>query len=95
LALGCTVEELLARISSRELAEWMAYAELEPFGEERADLRAGIVASTIANVNRGKNRKAYKAVDFVPKFERKRRQSANEMLGFFKALEGKLNGNHR
>jgi hypothetical protein len=33
-----------------ELAEWAAYYQCEPFGEERADLRAGIVASVIANV---------------------------------------------
>jgi hypothetical protein len=26
--------------SSREVAEWRAYASIEPFGEERADLRA-------------------------------------------------------
>ena len=47
-----TVAELLSRTTSRELSEWMVYYELEPFGEERADLRAGIVASTVANVNR-------------------------------------------
>ena len=37
-----------------------------PFGDERADLQAGIVASTIANVNRGKNTSAYKPEDFMP-----------------------------
>jgi hypothetical protein len=44
-----TVGELLARISSAELTEWMAYDAIEPFGEERADLRAGIVAAVTAN----------------------------------------------
>lgn len=29
---GMTVSELLDRVSSRELTEWMVYAELEPFG---------------------------------------------------------------
>ena len=29
-----------------------------------------ITASTVANVNRGKNQKAYKVEDFMPKFER-------------------------
>ena len=47
-----TVAELGERMSSRELSEWMAYSTLEPFGEERADLRSGIVAATIANVHR-------------------------------------------
>lgn len=52
-----------------QFAEWMAYSTLEPWGEERDDLRMGIVASTIANANRGKNTKAYSPQDFMPKFE--------------------------
>jgi hypothetical protein len=66
-----TVAELLSRTTSRELSEWMVYYELEPFGEERADLRSGIVASTIANVNRDpkKQKKPYSPQDFLPKFE--------------------------
>lgn len=64
-----TVAEMLGRISSRELSEWMAFYELEPFGDERADLRSGIVASTIANVNRAKGGKEYSFRDFMPKFE--------------------------
>lgn len=65
-----TVAELLSRISSRELSEWMAYAEVEPFGEERADLRSGIIASTVANTARDpkKRRKPYSADEFMPHF---------------------------
>jgi hypothetical protein len=44
-----TVGDLLARISSAELTEWMAFDAIEPFGDERADLRAGIVAAVTAN----------------------------------------------
>lgn len=44
----------------------MAFYRLEPFGDERADLRAGIVASTVANSNRGKRGKITKATDFMP-----------------------------
>ena len=61
--------ELSRRISERELAEWIAYYGLEPWGEERADLRAGIVASTVANTNRGGNNRAHKPSDFMPKFD--------------------------
>jgi len=32
------VRELLARIGSDELTEWMAFYQLEPFGDMRADL---------------------------------------------------------
>jgi hypothetical protein len=65
-----TVAELLGRISSRELTEWMAYSRLEPFGEERQDVRSAIIACTIANCNRGKNQPPYKLADFMPKFKR-------------------------
>lgn len=63
---------MLARMSSRELTEWMAYATLEPFGAERGDLRAGIVASTIANVNRDpKSRpEPFAPQDFMPLVEK-------------------------
>lgn len=55
-------------MDSRELSEWIAYDQLCPFGEERADLRMGILASTIANVNKSRKRKAYRPQDFMPKF---------------------------
>lgn len=56
-------------MSSALFAEWLAYYQVEPFGEERADLRAGIVASTIANVNRSsKSAKRFAPQDFMPKF---------------------------
>lgn len=62
------VGELLGRISSRELTEWMAFFSLEPWGTEVEDWRAGLIASTIANVNRDpkKRRKPYEPEDFMP-----------------------------
>lgn len=65
LALGMTVDELLDRMSSRELTEWMIYYEMEPFGAARDNLHAGIVAATMANVNRAKGRKPLKPGDFM------------------------------
>ncbi len=44
-----TVSELLARISSAELTEWMAFDAIDPFGNWRADLRTGILAAVTAN----------------------------------------------
>lgn len=62
------MKELLARIDSEELTSWQLYAELEPFGEERADLRAGIIAAVIANANRDpkKRREPFTPRDFMP-----------------------------
>ncbi|MEM6560043.1 MAG: hypothetical protein AAF656_00450 [Planctomycetota bacterium] len=63
-----TVRELLARTDSRELAEWMAYFDLDPWGEQRADLRAGTIAATVANAHHPRGR--FKPSDFMPKFDR-------------------------
>ena len=53
-------------LSDQELGEWIAFYGIEPFGEERADLRAGIVASTVVNANRGKKGRPSKPTDFMP-----------------------------
>lgn len=54
----------------------MQFFELEPFGYERADLRSGIVASTMANIyrDRKKQKKAFKPKDFMPKFGREHKR---------------------
>jgi hypothetical protein len=64
---------MLAEMTAPELREWQEYYDLEPFGEERADLRMGILASLIANVNRSsKSSKTYTAKDFMPRFGREK-----------------------
>ena len=62
--------ELLDRVSSAELTEWMVFYRMEPFGMERGDLQAGIVAATVANVNRDpkKQKRAWEPADFMPQF---------------------------
>ena len=57
----------------------MAFGTLEPFGADADNLGHAITASTVANVNRGKNQKPYKVEDFMPKFE-KQNQTAEEMI---------------
>jgi hypothetical protein len=56
-------------ISSRELAEWMVFYNMEPWGAEVEDWRTGMVASVIANVNRDpkKRKEPYNPDDFIPK----------------------------
>ena len=61
--------------------EWIAYSEVEPFGEWRADLRAGIIASTIANcLSRKKGRPAFKPSQFMPEFKRQGWPTVEELL---------------
>ena len=68
MALGKTVRQLLDETDSRELAEWEAYDRLEPFGETRADLRAGIIASTVAAGYPRKHSRPMYPRDFMPTF---------------------------
>lgn len=69
-----TVGDLLAKMSSREISEWMAFFSLEPWGTEVEDWRAGMVAATIANVNRDtkRQRKPFQPSDFMPQREPQR-----------------------
>ncbi len=53
-------------MTSSELAEYMAYDQIEPIGEARADLRAGILASTFVNHGASPPRRPVKPVDFMP-----------------------------
>lgn len=52
-----TVAELLDRMSSAEFSEWMAYYTIEPFGEERADLRQALTTSAVANTLQAQTKK--------------------------------------
>ena len=81
-----TVETMLATISSRELAEWIAYYGLEPFGQDREALHAGIIAATVANANAAKG-KTYQPSDFMPDFDRKE-QTADDMRAILNQMAG-------
>lgn len=88
------VAELLARTSSRELSEWMAYEKLTgPLDSRlRGDISAAIVASTVANANGSK--KKLKPSDFVPRwFKRKRTPEEiwREVMKANAALGGSVN----
>lgn len=72
----------------------MAYAELEPFGEERADLRSGIIASVLANVNRDakKHPKPFTPQDFMPVFERPDPMSTSDQIAMIEMLNAAFGG---
>lgn len=75
--------ELLSSTDARELAEWQAFEAIEPFGEERDDLRAGQVCAVVANVNRGSGSKVYSAKDFLLYREP---QTADDHANFLKMV---------
>lgn len=55
-------------MSSREFAEWQAFARLQPFGARREDERAGTIAAAIVNVYKKKSAKPFSWRKFFPAY---------------------------
>jgi hypothetical protein len=66
--LGRSRRELEDTMTSSEWAEVLALDSIQPFlGPERGDLRSGIIASLIANVNRDPDKsQPFSPLDFMP-----------------------------
>ena len=64
-----SVRRAQQEIDAVEFAGWMAFYAIEPWGESRADLRMGILASVQANIWRGKDSQPFGASDFIPDFD--------------------------
>lgn len=64
------------------LAQYDALAERYTADEENQYWRAGVIAATIANVNRDSKRKAsaYKPEDFMPQLRKKKQLSQEELI---------------
>ena len=66
LALGQpNVDAMLAGITATQFRRWSEFALLEPFGEERADIRNAILCRLVAIIAGNKNAKLD---DFMPRF---------------------------
>ena len=75
-------------MTAEQLAEWEAYFELEPWGEDRADLRGGILAAVTANAFRSGKGRPFKPADFMPRFDGERvpaQQSQAQIAASFQA----------
>lgn len=77
-----------------EFVEWVAFSRIEPFGDERADWRAALIASVIAEVNRHstKRRRPFQPKDFLLKFEGGKRQTWQSQLQFVEMLNAAFGG---
>lgn len=71
-----SVSRCMREVDSAEFAEWMAFAAWEPFGPEREDQRAGMIAALIANVNRDSSKRSepYEVEDFFPRYDEEQRR---------------------
>ncbi len=86
--LGMTVRELLSRIDSREITEWIVYERAHgPLGDRRLDHIGAMITAAIVNANRGKG-PPKRVEDFLPSWGGKPirvAKSADEL--YAKALE--------
>ena len=74
-----SVRKAQKEINAAEFAEWVAYYSLDPFGEERADLRIAQLDAIIATVNAPKGRR-FRPKDFMFDFTKHgRRMGQNEI----------------
>lgn len=81
--------ELLSRMSSRELTEWMIYETLEPFPAERIDQETAMLAALTANANRDEKKRAtpFQIVDFLL-FKKAKEESTEDKADRFAAMFG-------
>lgn len=75
-----------------EFLRWQIIYALEPWGSERGDLQAGIIASVICNALRGKSGRIAKPGDFLLKFEPPREKTPEEFDAFFRNLTVQMGG---
>lgn len=80
LAMGIPVGELQQRMTSWEFSHWVALYQMDPWGEERADLRNAMVCATLANIHRGKGSKRVTIGDYMPRFGEDVKESTETML---------------
>lgn len=88
---------LLDSLTAGQIAEWEAYSQLEPIGEERIEFSFAVLASLIANVALSafgkKGTKRTTPMDFLPQWdvreeipEEKPRQSIEEMKAVLESI---------
>jgi hypothetical protein len=75
---------MLREMRPSGLGLWAAMHSIDPWGEERDDLRAGVVAATIANVHRGKGTEPYSPLDFVLGRKRKEASLKERLINFLR-----------
>lgn len=89
IRLGCTVRELLLRIDSAELSEWIAFDRLEPF--EDGYWQAALVARTVSGCFTGKPRPLEQ---FLPKRSDRAQpgQTSEELLAKMRSIYALMAG---
>lgn len=62
-------DELRKSLTSRQIAEWIAYANIEPFGSQHEELLHGIRCLLFAAANHKEGTEEPRLYDFCPSIE--------------------------
>lgn len=90
LAIGCRHPDYLLRdITSRQLLEWQAFYQIDPFGDQRGDLQACIIAAMVNNRMRGKNETPIAPIDLMP-FRHVPEQTPEQMKRTLQTILGQV-----
>jgi len=84
---------MLAQVSTRQFNEWRDYADLEPFDEKRADLRAASIVQALVNLlGRRKGQPAVKLEECALRLQEKQERQSREQLVRMMTVIGQMYG---
>lgn len=83
---GRFVHEIKQELNGVQLAEYMAYDQLEPFGPQRVDAGFASMCVTMANAWRGKGQRPHTLEDFMLFKKKDRRQTVEEQIGMARMI---------
>lgn len=78
------VDAMLAEMTAPQLAQWLDYYQVEPWGEDRADLRNAQLMALLFNLFRRRGTAPKRASDFMLRFGRRARQTPRQMFEVLK-----------
>lgn len=67
-------------MDAEEFKYWMAYYAIDPWGEERSDIRSAIVAATVSNSNPYRRGRSARVDDFLPYADTRAREMTDEEM---------------
>lgn len=83
---------MLRSLTAAQFHEWLSYAKLEPFDEERADYRAAQIVQMILAVNMTKDKKVPTLDELVLRFGDSRKVEAKPDWQKMKSIAMMLSG---
>ena len=88
---------MLLEMRPSELGAWAALWGINPWGEDRADLRSAIVASIVANANRDTKRRTepFTPLDFMPFREENKAEKSKALSRKARAALMELSGKRK